>query len=143
MRRKRQESENWRKDSNKSELMNRNLQSFKVSVEKVRRELEEAIIDMYAHLHLFQEATRYNHRENNQIQTKLTQYKTIREGIDDIDRWIIENPDAPLELYRPSKEDKKIDCMHLTIVNRWGRELIRRLPNQWKYAQGYTKLHRN
>jgi hypothetical protein len=55
----------------------RNLQSFRVSDEKVRRELEEAIIDMYAHLHLFQEATAIIIEQNNQIQTKLTQYKTI------------------------------------------------------------------
>jgi len=31
------------------------IQSFRVCFEKVRRELEEAIIDMYAHLYLFQE----------------------------------------------------------------------------------------
>jgi hypothetical protein len=58
---------------------------------------------MYAHLHLFQEATTLIIEHNNQIQTKMTQYKTIQEGIDDIDKWIAENPDAPLELYRPSK----------------------------------------
>jgi hypothetical protein len=29
------------------------LQSFKESIEKVRTELEEAIIDMYSHLHMF------------------------------------------------------------------------------------------
>jgi len=31
------------------------LQSFKESTKKFRIELEEAIIDMYAHLHMFQE----------------------------------------------------------------------------------------
>jgi hypothetical protein len=55
----------------------RSLQSFKVSVEKVRSELEEAIIDMYANLHLFQDAVVIIIEKNNQIQTKLTQYKTI------------------------------------------------------------------
>lgn len=91
----------------------RNLQSFRVSAEKVRRELEEAIIDMYAHLHLFQEATAIIIEQNNKIQTKLTQYKTIREGIDIIDRWITENPDAPPELYRPSKAERKMDLYAL------------------------------
>jgi hypothetical protein len=32
----------------------RSLQSFRVSAEKVRSELEESIIDMYANPHLFQ-----------------------------------------------------------------------------------------
>jgi hypothetical protein len=32
-------------------------QSFRASDEKLRAELGEATIDMYAHLHLFQEAT--------------------------------------------------------------------------------------
>jgi vacuolar-type H+-ATPase subunit I/STV1 len=50
----------------------RTLQSFRGSVEKVRRELEQAIIDMYAHLNLFQEATTIIIENNNQIQTKLT-----------------------------------------------------------------------
>jgi hypothetical protein len=30
------------------------LKEFKASAKKVREELEEAIIDMYPHLHLFQ-----------------------------------------------------------------------------------------
>jgi small-conductance mechanosensitive channel len=79
----------------------RSLQSFKVSVEKVKSELEESIIDMYANLHLFQNIAAIIIEQNNQIQTKLTQYKTIREGINDIDKWISENPDTPQELHRP------------------------------------------
>jgi len=31
----------------------------------------------------------------------------------DIDRWIAENSGAPLELYRPSKEEKKLDMYAL------------------------------
>jgi hypothetical protein len=34
--------------------------------------------------------------------------KTIREGIDDIDRWIAENPDAPVKLPLPSSMERKI-----------------------------------
>jgi cell division septum initiation protein DivIVA len=45
----------------------RSLQSFKVSVEKVKSELEEAIIDMYAHLHLFQDVAMIIIEQNNQI----------------------------------------------------------------------------
>jgi hypothetical protein len=86
--------------------------NFKASVEKVRKELEEAIIDMYAHLHLFQQEIATIIEKNNQIQTKLTQFNTIREGINDIDRWIAENPDAPTELYRPSTSERKTYCMH-------------------------------
>jgi hypothetical protein len=72
------------------------LQSFKVYVEKVRNDLEGAIIDMYAHLHLFQNATTIVINQNYHIQMKLAHYKTIHEGIYDIDRWIKENPNAPL-----------------------------------------------
>jgi hypothetical protein len=38
------------------------LQSFKTSMEKIRTELEEALIDMYAHLHMFQGLSCYHHR---------------------------------------------------------------------------------
>jgi hypothetical protein len=31
--------------------------NFKISIEHVKIELEEALIDMYAHLHMFQEFT--------------------------------------------------------------------------------------
>jgi hypothetical protein len=91
----------------------RSLQSFKVSAEKVRNDLEGAIIDMYAHLHLFQDAAAVVIDQNNQIQMKLAHYNTIREGIADIDRWIEENPDAPPELYRPSKSGRKTDLYAL------------------------------
>jgi predicted nuclease with TOPRIM domain len=76
-----------------------NLQSFKANAEKVRKELEEVIIDMYAYLHLFQQATATVIEHNTQIQAKLTQCNTIREGIVDIDRWITKNPNALAELY--------------------------------------------
>jgi hypothetical protein len=53
-------SKSWKKDFNKSELMK---EAFKVSKLVLRKSgrIEEAIIDMYAHLHLFQEASCYNH----------------------------------------------------------------------------------
>jgi vacuolar-type H+-ATPase subunit I/STV1 len=52
------------------------MQSFKASAEKVRKELEEAIIDMYAHLHLFQQEVATIIEKNSQIQEKLTQFNT-------------------------------------------------------------------
>jgi hypothetical protein len=44
---------------------------------------------------------------------KMSQYNTIHEGILDIDKWIEENLDVPLEIYRPSKEEIKIDLYAL------------------------------
>jgi hypothetical protein len=91
----------------------RSLQSFKVSAEKVRNELEGVIIDMYDHLHLFQDAATIVIDQNNQIQMKLTHYNTIHEGINDIDRWIEENPDGPPELYGSSKFGRKTNLYAL------------------------------
>jgi hypothetical protein len=79
----------------------------------VRNDLEGAIIDMYANIHLFQNAVAIVIDQNNQIQMQLTQYNTICEGIADIDTWIVENPDAPPELYRPSKSARKTDLYTL------------------------------
>jgi len=48
------------------------LQSFKINVDKVRNELEGDIIDMYAHLHLFQNVSAIIINQNNRIQVKMT-----------------------------------------------------------------------
>jgi hypothetical protein len=69
-----------------SKIDERRLQSFKISAEKVRNDLEGAIINMYAHLHLFQNVIIID--QNNQIHEKLTQYGIIREGITNISKWI-------------------------------------------------------
>jgi hypothetical protein len=47
----------------------------------VRNDLEGAIIDMYANLHLFQNVVATVIEQKNQIQMQLTQYNTICEGI--------------------------------------------------------------
>jgi hypothetical protein len=91
----------------------RSLLSFKANAKRVWNYLEGAIIDMYVNLHLFQNAVAIVIDQNNRIQVKLTQYNTICEGIVDIDTWIAENPDAPLELYRPSKSARKTDLYAL------------------------------
>jgi hypothetical protein len=62
---------------------------------------------MYTHMHLFQDVAVIVIEKNNQVQMKLSQYNTIHEGISDIDRWIEENPDAPPEIYQPSKERER------------------------------------
>jgi hypothetical protein len=70
------------------------LQIFKESTEKVRTKLEEAIIDMYSHLHMFQEISATIIDQQSRVKAKNTQMNTIQEGIDDIDRWIAENLDV-------------------------------------------------
>jgi hypothetical protein len=64
--------------------------------------MEEGIIDMYAHLHLFQQETATIIEHKIQIQENLTQLNTIQEGICNINKWILKNLDAPTELYPPS-----------------------------------------
>jgi hypothetical protein len=91
----------------------RSLLNFKVSVEKIRNYLEGAIIDMYTNLHLFQNKVETVIDQNNRIQMQLKQYNTICEGIAEIDTWIMDNPDAPPELYRPSKLARKTNMYTL------------------------------
>jgi hypothetical protein len=119
------------------------VQSFRESAEKVRTELEEAIIDMYAHLHLFQQVTTTIIDQHGQVQENLTQFNMIWERMSYIDQWIVENPDAPTELYHPSKMERKTYIYSLDVVNRLGKEMIKKLPNQWKYARNYTRLLKN
>jgi cell division septum initiation protein DivIVA len=118
----------------------RSLLNFKASAEKVRNDLEGAIIDMYANLHLFQNVVATVIDQNNQIQMQLTQYNTIREGIADIDTWIVENPDAPLELYRPSKSARKIDLYALDHFQQVGKREDKEVTKAMGYVQGLTKL---
>jgi hypothetical protein len=79
-----------------------NLGEFKTCDEKVRIVLEEAIIDMYAHVHVFHQLAANIMEQRNCVQTKNTQLTTISEGLYDIKRWIVENPDALDEIYLPS-----------------------------------------
>jgi hypothetical protein len=72
-----------------------NLHSFKTSIEKIKTELEEALIDMYAHLHMFQDLASIIIDQHRMVQTKLTWFNIIWEGMKNIDTWIKENPDAP------------------------------------------------
>jgi hypothetical protein len=51
----------------------RSLLNFEVGTEKVRNELEGAIIDMYANIHRFQNVVATIIEQNDQIQMQLTQ----------------------------------------------------------------------
>jgi len=53
------------------------MRKFRSSFDKVRRELEESIIDMYSHLHLFQRAYATIIEKKIQIQEKLIEFNMI------------------------------------------------------------------
>jgi len=84
-----------------------NMYNFKASAEKERIEMEESIINMYANLHLFQQAVSTVVDQHSHVEERLTQFNTIWEIIGFIDQWIIDNPDAPSKIYRPSKMERK------------------------------------
>jgi hypothetical protein len=117
----------------------RNLQSFKSNVQKVRRELEDAIIEMYSHLHILHQATTTIIENNNQIQKQLMQYNTICEGIIDIDRWITKNPNAPLELYQPSPSEINIDLYALDHFQQVGKRADKEVTKPMTIC---SKLHK-
>jgi hypothetical protein len=52
---------------------------------------------------------------------QLTQYNIICDDITKIDTWITENPDAPTELYRPTKSSRKIDLYALDHFQQIGK----------------------
>jgi len=101
------------------------LQSFKASIENVRIELEEAIIHMYAHLHMFQKIAANIIDQQSRVPTKNTQMNTIHEGIDNIDRWIVENPNAPIELHHPLSMERKKDLYSLECCQQDGQMVDR------------------
>jgi hypothetical protein len=72
-----------------------NLRSFKTSIEKIITDLEEALINMYDHLHMFQELATIIIDKHIMVETKLKQFNIIREGMKNIDTWITKNMDAP------------------------------------------------
>jgi hypothetical protein len=57
------------------------LKEFKASAEKVRTELEEAIVDMYTHLYLFQQTTTAIMDQHGNVQDKNTHINIIRESM--------------------------------------------------------------
>jgi hypothetical protein len=56
------------------------------------------------------------------VQTKLTRFNIIREGMNDIDTWITENLDALTELYRPSTRERKTDTYALDCCQQLGQK---------------------
>jgi hypothetical protein len=78
------------------------MREFKAWIKNVRTMLEEDIMDMYAHLHVFQEVVSSIMEKQIHVHTKNIQLATIIEGLDDIKRWISKNPDALVEIPHPS-----------------------------------------
>jgi hypothetical protein len=70
---------------------------------------------------------------------KLSHYNTICEGIDDIDTWIEETPDAPPELYRSSKSGKKIDLYALEHCQQIAQKVDREVT---KSMEIYSRIHK-
>jgi hypothetical protein len=77
---------------------------------------------MYTHLHMFQDLAAIIIDQHSTVQTKLTQFNIIWEGMNNIDTWIIENLDAPVELYRPSSRERKIDTYALDHCQQAGQK---------------------
>jgi hypothetical protein len=86
-----------------------NLHSFKGNKKKVRSELKEYFIDMYAPLHMFQDLVVIIINQHSTVKRNLTQFNIIREGMNNIDTWIVENLDTHVELYCPLARERKID----------------------------------
>jgi hypothetical protein len=77
---------------------------------------------MYAHLHMFQDLASIIINQHSTVKTKLTQFNIIWEGMNDIDTWIAENPNAPIELYHPSSREIKIDTYALDHCQQMGQK---------------------
>jgi len=106
-----------------------NVKEVKANVEKVREELEESIIDMYADLHLFQQTTTTIIEQHSQVQYKNTQFITIREGIGDIDIWIVEKQDAPIELPFPPSIERQVEYNSLDRCQHVGKREYKETTN--------------
>jgi hypothetical protein len=59
--------------------------------------------------------------KHSTVKSKLIQFNTIWEGMNNIDTWIAKNPDAPVELYRPSSREIKIDINALEHCQQAGQ----------------------
>jgi len=68
---------------------------------------------MYTHLHMFYDIVFIIVDRHSKVQTKPTQSNTIWEGMNNIDAWIAENPNALIELYHPSARERKINIYAL------------------------------
>jgi hypothetical protein len=47
--------------------------------------------------------------QHSRAQAKNMEFTTIREGLNEMQHWIIENPDAPSELPHISEWERKVD----------------------------------
>jgi hypothetical protein len=69
---------------------------------------------------------------------------TIQEGIDDIDRWIAENPDAPSRTPSPFKHGKKnMDLYSLEHCQQAGQREDRETTSSMEICSCLHKEHKN
>jgi hypothetical protein len=67
--------------------------------------------------------------QHSQVQAKNTQFITIWEGIGDIDRWIVENPETSIELPRPPSIERKVDYASLDHCQQAGQREDKEMTN--------------
>jgi len=58
--------------------------------------------------------------QHSQVQAKNTHFNNVWESIDDLDRWIVENPNAPIKLRHPSSAERKVDLAALDRFQQTG-----------------------
>jgi hypothetical protein len=89
------------------------------------KKLNEMAIDMYAHLQVFQQLETQIIDQHSCVQAKNVQFIAIQEGLNNMQRWIIENPDA-LPSYLMLHKGKRIDYASLDHANKLGRGMKRK-----------------
>jgi hypothetical protein len=98
---------------------------------------------MYTHLHMFQDLSTIIMEQYSTVQTNITQFNTIQEGMNNIDMWIIENLDALTELYRPFVRERKIGIYALDHCQQLGQKEDKETTTHWCFVHAYTKQHKN
>jgi hypothetical protein len=77
---------------------------------------------MYTHLHMFQDLFTIVINQHSTVQTKLTQFNIIQEGMNNIDTWILENLDALTKLYYSSAREIKNDTYAVDHCQQLGQK---------------------
>jgi hypothetical protein len=85
------------------------IREFRLCTKKVRIKLHEMVKDMYANLQVFQQLATHIMVQHSRAQAKNTKFTTIREGLNEMQHWITENPDAPSEFPCISEWERNIN----------------------------------
>jgi hypothetical protein len=78
---------------------------------------------MYINLHMFQDLVSIIINQHSIVQTKLTQFNIIWEGMNDIDTWIAENPDDAKNYITPQSREKNTDIYALDRCQQVGQRV--------------------